>query len=836
MKLNGMRLIGNKRLALAGIHDIQMDLTNPCQVIIGTNGVGKSTILRELSFLPPASNDYLAGGGKFIEGEHLGIHYVAKSTVDEKENWKHSLIRLEVDGSETELNPGQTKSVQKQLVEEIMGVTEGLFDIFTGDVQFTQMTPQKRREWILSLSGSDLEYAMSVYKKTMGKVRDSKALIEHYSRRLATEIETEITEAELAALNTEVAEMTSTITALMLEHVPNLPESDALIQRIWECVNIIDEASLTLIMSDVRYPLSGTFDGKYETLVGNESALMELLQSTEKEVSALYKQADAIDQFLRRVNDAGGASVGDLERVVERSRDKIAASRASLHFGYQPNAMTCQRAIDKVRFQLFDAYSKIPHDFNREGYLKEMQHLQQHVPKLKGNLVVLEKMKLEAQQHLYHLDNIDAVDCEQCGNHFKPGADQARIAELTLRVQQCNEAIAKNSQDLDFSIDRQGVVNDAVHCWSFVQDTLTNLHLPIGAVTLLICKEGAMTQLDMLSTVIGQYDADLATCVEIDRMEQELTLTESVLASAKQLSLGQLELSGEQLTVIEARIQEALQAKNKCGADLKALRTFMQQWLHLLELRGTVKQAHHDLGASIHQYMTCIENEAISTSVGDHQLILADRRSKINQNDLKRSLIKELTEQRDAAISSHKVYEVIAQQLSPVNGLIARRIRSFIDEFIGQMNAFIEKVWTYRLEIQATGIESDDLNCKFPLVVEKDNFGDIGKLETPDIAKSSSSQTDIINFAFRLIVMMCKGLNDYPIFLDEVGIRMDETHRERFNSVLVSMLESEQFSQMFIVSHHIDMHGLFTQAKICVLNADNIVNLPVEYNTHVEIS
>lgn len=835
MKLTSIQITGNVRLIWAGINEIKMDLTTTCQVIIGTNGAGKSTIIRELSFLPPNGPDYISGGMKIVTGEHQGIEYIASSVL-EGASWAHSLIKVESNGEHTELNAGHTKAVQKQLVEEIMGINEGIFDIFVGDVQFTQMTPQKRREWILSLSGSDLEYAMRVYKKVTGKVRDSKALIEHYSRRLATEIETEITESTLQTLNDEVKEVLEVINSLMLDHVPNLPDSNRLSHEIQTLVENIERHSNQLIHSDLAYTLKEPFDGKYESLTSMENKFTESIDNATAELSALYKQADAIDQFLKRIASQDSSSLAELEAKVDKKQAQVEQLTKQLSFLHLSTPAVKQRRFDRVKFALSDAIAKLPHDFDITELKEEEEKLQQKIPFLKGRIIQIEAMRTDAERHLYHLNSVDQVDCTKCGNQFKPGVDDLKIANYKAEIAQCGTALVKHQSLLEEAIDRLGLLSEHLECERFLRNTLTELELPSTVFKAMLTDSGKLVDSHHLSTVIQGYEDDLALSLQIDQLKNDLALTCSVLDTAKQLKLGQNELNTDQLSVIEQRIDAVLSKKIASLKDLKTCRDFKVRWEELLNVRHCLSNEHHELLELVGQYLSCIENEALLTSINDHQLYLAERKAKINQNDLKRSLIKELTSQREEAIENHKVYDITAQQLSPVNGLIAQRIRSFIDEFIGQMNQVISQVWTYQMEIKATGLESDDINCKFPLLIEKDNSDGIGKLETPDIAKSSSSQTDIINFSFRLVAMMCMGLTDYPLFLDEVGIRMDEVHRERFNGMLASMLESQRFSQMFIVSHHIDMHGLFTQAKICVLNSDNLLNLPEVYNTHVVIT
>ena len=57
-------------------------------------------------------------------------------------------------------------------------------------------------------------------------------------------------------------------------------------------------------------------------------------------------------------------------------------------------------------------------------------------------------------------------------------------------------------------------------------------------------------------------------------------------------------------------------------------------------------------------------------------------------------------------------------ELSPVNGLIADQLYGNIKCIVSQMNEIISQIWTYDLEILPCGLESNDLDYKFPIQVK----------------------------------------------------------------------------------------------------------------------
>src|SRR5690554_6363179 len=85
------------------------------QIIIGTNGSGKSALLRELSPMPSVSSDYIKGGYCEKEIEKDGVRYTLKSDF-KNGTGRHTFIR---DGEI--LNDNGTGQIQSVLVKQYFG-------------------------------------------------------------------------------------------------------------------------------------------------------------------------------------------------------------------------------------------------------------------------------------------------------------------------------------------------------------------------------------------------------------------------------------------------------------------------------------------------------------------------------------------------------------------------------------------------------------------------------------------------------------------------------------------------------------------------------------------
>ena len=79
MQIHELSLRGYKRLLLNRIQRFTLKPHAPHQLIIGTNGSGKSSVMAELTPLPPFGGSFLKTGSKVIRLSHRGGEYTLSS-------------------------------------------------------------------------------------------------------------------------------------------------------------------------------------------------------------------------------------------------------------------------------------------------------------------------------------------------------------------------------------------------------------------------------------------------------------------------------------------------------------------------------------------------------------------------------------------------------------------------------------------------------------------------------------------------------------------------------------------------------------------------------------
>ena len=271
----------------------------------------------------------------------------------------------------------------------------------------------------------------------------------------------------------------------------------------------------------------------------------------------------------------------------------------------------------------------------------------------------------------------------------------------------------------------------------------------------------------------------------------------------------------EELRTLNDRVTEA----NELCALLNKRAAWVEELNALLERMAQTQHLH----------LQSLRSDALGELIRSHQTQLAGLTRRLNEKKNAENIIADLEKSLAEVEEAHRVTKLLATALSPTDGLIAKQMRAFIDCLVQQMNEVISQVYTYPLVISPCGIDSGELDYKFPMRAGDD------QVRVPDVGKGSDGQQEIIDFAFRLVAILYLGFSDYPLYLDEMGRHQDETHLSNVMNYVKMLMEANRHTQLFMISHFAVGHGGFTNADVLVLNGSNI-SIPLKHNEHAEIS
>ena len=174
--------LGNKK--------VHIDFVDRVCAFLGTNGCGKSSLLRALTPYSPVRTDY-GQNGKIVKViEHNG--HIFELTSD----FKNAAAPHSFKKDDVELNISGTTEAQKDLVEEHFGITSLIDRIMLGDFRICQTSKAERRAVFSSLYPGDLSFVIEYHKKVCSQVRACSNQLKLLKSREATLRSSIIDEAE----------------------------------------------------------------------------------------------------------------------------------------------------------------------------------------------------------------------------------------------------------------------------------------------------------------------------------------------------------------------------------------------------------------------------------------------------------------------------------------------------------------------------------------------------------------------------------------------------------------------------------------------------------------
>ena len=236
------------------------------------------------------------------------------------------------------------------------------------------------------------------------------------------------------------------------------------------------------------------------------------------------------------------------------------------------------------------------------------------------------------------------------------------------------------------------------------------------------------------------------------------------------------------------------------------------------------------LGKDLKDFTKFHEQALINETLLALQTELAGIQSTVSKVDSIQHTIDNLSNYRKEYERDTVASKLLMDMVSPNSGLIAEHVLSFLEDFTGEINQFIEQVWEYGMEILPCKLDADTIDYRFPVKIANDDR--IRK----DIVETSKGQHAFINLVFRLVIMSSVDRTALPLYLDEPTEGFDEQHCENFVRFIKSYLDQGETEQVFMISHDFAGHASFTHAETMVIDETNVLNKPPRYNQHVKFA
>lgn len=792
-------------------------------ILLGRNGFGKTTLLSLITPMPPDNADFGPDGYKeWRYVDERGTFILKGST------GKNSVHEFIFNGKN--LNEGKTLLVQRELVKIHFGVTQQIVNILTGlDVRdlFTTLSAARRKEFLMAVNPNDTSYALKVYEKLKSNYNTIRGGLKTQRQRLVVEearltqlatMDAEKLEIEIAQLDTQIKD------ALVLHGILSGVEQNDLKPIKLEIDNIISR----LLGNDTI--IKGT-RGQY--LEQKEAGLRRLahLTTLSTKLSTMHSE---ITQQLQGL-DAGTQSLEGYKArlgMIEGKLDKLKLD-LELTENFFVGQSFFQEGFYRDEDLLVNAHElmeqlRLVHKArDPEATGTKYKGICDRLVIVKNELANLQSDITQINHQLDHYRKADTVSCPECAANFKIGFEKFNPSQL--------EAIRdeKVVQLKRFESEAEKL-NDYIENNEEWYSSMTAYHRFLRRLR----EPGKLLEMSTHFNV-GKTDIQvLLECIrrsiEIDNIIKQITQLEE----EHQHLLTQIKyLESSDVTSLFARAgeveRELAYTQRSIGRVKEELRK-IDDAINTIIADDLLRDKLTFLATDIHTKL--IENGKYAIKLKTEQAIdeLCPLKDQLIANLIRAKSLNSVIDSMKETIADLEKKEkhtlLLMEGLSPVKGLIGYLMNDFLKAVVGNINAIIQQVWTTRLRVMncSTSKTDDDvdLSYSFPVLV-----GDSDK-PNKDIGLCSGGEREIINFAFRVVILRYLGPKcGVPLMMDEVGVALDELHRGRFYSWVEEQHRLDTLPMTFMISHNYAQFSRNLAANFIALNVEGL-NVPANMNQH----
>lgn len=826
----------------SGIQEMTVNFTEKVQVIIGTNGSGKSSTLRQLSPFPAVRSLFGKKGFKSLVIEKDGVSYRLE-TEYEKPSSPH--LFFEGDSDEN-LNVGRTTETQKELIEHHLGVTPLVNDLIMNNYIFPKWTPSKRKEFLMGANPVQVGFVLGLIKQTSSKLKACKNnLARLQSRKILLEQDL-LDDESLESITQEKKTLSDELGAFQ-QNLMDIEVGVRSLQDIPNTLTLSDLPGIRRIVKRCHYQLvnlSHISRDDNQRQLDRESTLAKIAVCTQQLVEVdeeILQQSTHLAELETRYSEL--SFEGDLHTVDTTIR-RLESERDKLQIPRPPFELSREELKDK--YQELDVLKERLHIFSNLTItllpMKRRQHRERMLTssQYKQSSYRNRLNDLEAQyeslsrQHSLSPKDIPDSPCakERCPlwTHF-----MGEYQHSEGKRQSVSFSIEKGRRKID-RLDRyvEGLQSYLHQSQPYVEQIqwLVN-HAQSNPVL-----HHILRQLDILSVLSTQPNRITRQLQEAyDRIEQWLKLKDILSDLETTYALKSRQISSEShdtiklVTSIESTKKALYELRNaiySISHEKRALEKLLSEITQFSDIKSTILSIQHQ-----HQQMTiAVAHDYEKKRLDVLKKGVEELRSRhfLRLSDIERTL-RAQTSLRDRyqeeVVSQIGLIEKELADLQQVESALIvipkESMIDFINDVFEQANLLISSIWTVPLKLEL-------LSHTDPLTYEFYVSGDNQSLR--EMSECSEGQTEILSLAINLSLRIILNHLNFPLCLDEPGRTMDTQHANNLIVLLKQLLDSNVISQLFMVSHHASIHNNFTHTETMVIREDNIL-LPEVYNQHV---
>jgi len=787
------------RFYVSGIQNIEYRPNKKIQSIIGQNGSGKSSLLKELiPNVNDTKNEYDNGGYKEVgyvhNNENISISYF-------KDDNKHS---FKINGEEQ--NQSGLITTQKKLIEDTFGLTKDIHELLLSDVSFTTMSINERKKWFTEIiSDIDYKYALTTYDNVKQRIRELTSYIKLTRSKIIKDEEfmSYVNNSDEKTLVEKINTLNKYLEDLLSKKEP-YKEIDY--KTIYKKLDTLNNINQTLINSLIKYDTKLTSNINDEVL--KIKAELEVYEERKKDISKLLEKNNlgTLDEN-DNTNDIK-TELKEIDKEIEDIR-KLNIYKLDLYkiediFKHYVNILPYLSDIDSE----IKSHNGLIYDSDRQLSLStKLNKLKNNINNIKYKIDLL-----TTEINTMNNNKSDEVTCPKCTNVFIPNYDLHKIKNMEKIKSKLEDGYNKDKKEFDILSKEY---NDLIELRKLHSDFKSMFkNITYGILEYIVKETDDFKNTISLQQLINKINIDLENMLNYNNLierdselTQKLNILNSVNDSKTTMMFENIKKLQNDYTDVVLKInnnKDKLFKYTDIQNKVNKLKLVNDKITDILKYNKTIYK--NEYKRLKNNYLS----EIINSLKKEIHLIENDL---LNIRNVKKRH-KELTIELKDYEAKLKADKILLNLLSPSKGIIGKSVVTLINDILERMNDLINRVWTYDIKILPCDMEENDLNFKFPVLIN--NVKPI-----PDVSKGSSAIMEIINLAFKIVVMERLDMLDYPLVLDEFGGSMDPEHRIRAYN-LIEELSKNHFSQIFMVSHFESMYSRFKDTDVIILNNDNL--------------
>ena len=713
--------------------------------------------------------------------------------------------------------------------------------MIAGRTKFTQLDKNNRRQWMEITSGLDFDYAFDVYKKVKPQSHSIK-VVKVTTDHLVSESAKKLDSAELVNLDTEQKELNKLITEVLTATDTFISSDLRTIQNNVvstekqfkkEMNNLLNlKSRKKRILSPVEKPLT------VEEIRGELQLIKETLSGGRRSIDNLTLEISELNQLKDKLLRTDGYTLENVSEKLGLLVEQLRGNRRKvsdevlfdLIKDWSGDDWLSAHEYTGLQHQLHELFDTVPEN------VIELPHSKEHQQSLlkseneyririnKGHGVV-NKVELK----LKHFLECENTKCPKCDNQFKVGMENLTEEGLKTKLNEAEillESLIKEHKEIEVKISEYSQTQTLITAIKELVVALDNPFLSYYKNIDFTCINKG-TVLGYVDTIIGNKEVIEQTLEMIKEKNQLDVIYKELESQSNLIDLNQLSSKHKTLLdKLESQRQENTRYENM-GRNLKGygeyLKRLDEQQSLVLSLGMKLKQVNEGR-------VKALEELIKKDIVAESQKRVAVLTKTLSEQKSLEATLEAMQRQIDSSKAKLSQLTAIEKALNPSVGVIAKQMGGYVSAFANQLSAVIGRLWGYELEILPPSIDgAKGMDYKFPFVIEG-NY----KNPIPDISEGSKATVAGFNLGIMLATRIALGMEQMPLFLDEVSDGFDTTHNERLAEFIKELLNECGCSNMFFVHHDAEIRNALGQHDMIVFDASQVV-INGEYNQNVSI-